>query len=139
VNDLAPAVLRLFVGIVVAYHGWEKVRGGIAGFGGFLDSLGVPFPGLMAYVVTFLELGGGVLLILGFLTRVWALMIAVEMIFTTLLVKLDVGLIGEGGAGAELDILIFAGCVVVLLLGPGRLSLDWAVRIEPLGRRFARA
>lgn len=134
--DVAGAVLRVITGVVMAYYGWNKVDSGIGGFGQFLDSLGVPFPGFMAYVVTFLELGGGILLVVGLLTRLWALLIAIEMVFTTMLVKLDVGFISQQGAGLELDLMIFAAAVALLLLGPGRLSVDHALGIEPIWRRL---
>jgi putative oxidoreductase len=137
--DVAGVVLRLITGVVMAYHGWTKFDSGVPGFGQFLDSLGVPFSGFMGYVVSVLELAGGILLIIGLLTRLWALLFAIEMVFTTALVKLDVGLIGEQGAGLELDLMVFAAVVTLLLLGPGRLSVDRAIGIEPLGRRLRRS
>lgn len=130
-QNLALLALRAVIGIVMAYHGWQKITGGISNFAGFIETLNVPFPDLMAYVVTALELGGGILLIIGVLTRLWALLIATEMVFTTLLVKLDIGLIAPEGAGAELDLLILAGCLIVLILGPGAYSADRALGIEP--------
>jgi putative oxidoreductase len=129
-SSVGLLVLRGVVGIVMAFYGWRKLDGGVANFAGFVESLNVPLPELTAYLVTALELGGGILLIAGFLTRLWALLIAIEMVFTTLLVKVDVGLIGEQGAGAELDLLILGGCLVLFAIGPGRLSLDRALGIE---------
>jgi putative oxidoreductase len=114
----------------MAAHGWQKLQQGVGEFAGFVASLSVPFPTFTAYLVTALELGGGILLILGLATRVWALLIGIEMVLTTILVKIDAGLIAEGGAGAELDLLILAGCVVLVLLGPGRVSLDRAFGID---------
>jgi putative oxidoreductase len=123
-------LLRAVVGVVMAYHGWQKIVGGVENFAGFLESLSVPFPGLMAYVVTGLELGGGILLAVGVLTRLWALLIAIEMVFTTILVKVDLGLIAPETAGAELDLLIFAGCLLLVFMGPGRISLDRPLGLE---------
>jgi len=51
----------------------------------------------------------------------------------TIAVKLDIGLIAGAGApmpGAELDLTLIAGLVAVLLLGPGRPSLDHLLGIE---------
>lgn len=129
-QNLALLALRAVIGIVMAYHGWQKITGGISNFAGFIETLNIPFPDQMAYVVTALELGGGILLIIGLLTRVWALLIATEMVFTTLLVKLDIGLIAPEGAGAELDLVILVGCLIVLILGPGAFSADRALGIE---------
>jgi putative oxidoreductase len=95
--------------------------------------LGVPIPGLMAWVVTLVEIVGGALLILGLGTRIWGLLLAVEMAFTLTMVKAGVGLIapqGEG-AGAELDLLLMAGGLALALMGPGALALDRLVGLEP--------
>lgn len=127
----AATVLRVAVGIVFIAHGYDKVRNGLEGFAGFLTSLNVPMPELMSYVVTILEIGGGILLILGLGTRIVALLLALEMVFTIALVKLDVGFIGEQGAGAELDFLLLAGGLTLALLGAGALSADRALGLEP--------
>jgi uncharacterized membrane protein YphA (DoxX/SURF4 family) len=73
----------------------------------------------------------------GLLARLAALLLTIDLVVAILLVKLDVGLIapmGEG-AGMELDLALIAAFVGVLLLGAGKLSLDWALGIdrEPLG------
>jgi putative oxidoreductase len=126
-------VLRLAVGVVLAYHGWLKLPD-VPGFAGFVDSLGIPAPDLMAYVVTYLELLGGIALIVGLATRYVAALFAVEMVFTILLVKLDVGLIApDAGVGAELDLLILAIALSLVLVGAGRWSMDALVS----GRRLS--
>ena len=50
---LAPLLARVIVGVIMAAHGLQKLLGGPANFGGFLQQLGVPAPTLMAFVVTF--------------------------------------------------------------------------------------
>ena len=112
-------VLRVVVGVIMAAHG-------------LLDSLGVPAPGFMGYVVTFAELGGGILLILGLLTRLAAVVLTVDLLVALLLVKVRVGLIAEegAGAGAELDLALIAGLVALLLMGAGTLSVDRLIGLE---------
>jgi putative oxidoreductase len=131
---LAPLLVRLILGIIMAAHGLQKLtQMGPGTFGSqMLAGLGVPLPGLMGYVVTFVELFGGILLIVGFLSRLSALLLTINLAVAILLVKASVGLIApEGaGAGAELDLALIAGLVVILLLGPGRISLDYALGIE---------
>jgi putative oxidoreductase len=109
---------------VLAYHGWLKLQE-VSGFAGYVEFLGIPAPDLMAYVVTYLEFLGGIALIAGLATRYVAALFVIEMIFTISLVKFDVGLIAsEGGVGAELDILILAIALGLVLTGAGRWSLD---------------
>jgi putative oxidoreductase len=131
----APVIARLLVGIVMTAHGWQKLTDMTpAGFGdGMLDGLGVPAPVLFGWVVTLIELGGGLLLILGGLTRIAAILNAGVLIGALLLVKLDIGLLSPMGAdmpGAELEFGLLAGLLVVALLGPGKPSLDHALGIE---------
>ena len=131
-RDVAPLVIRGSMGVIFAYHGWQKLERGLGGFTQFVDSLGVPLPDIVAPAVAYLELVGGIMLVAGFLTRVVALLLALQMIGTTYLVKLDAGLIAPmgGGAGAEIDVALWAGMVALLFTGPGVLSLDRVLRIE---------
>ena len=122
----AHTFLRILVGLTFLLHGLPRV-GNIGGFAGFLTSLGVPAPGLFAVLVTALEVGGGLLLILGLGTRWVSLLFAIEMIITTLLVKLpNAGFIAPqgGGSGAELDLLLLAGALILLTRGSGPLSIE---------------
>jgi putative oxidoreductase len=131
----APLIARLLVGVVMTAHGWQKLTDMTpAGFGeGMLDGLGVPAPVLFGWIVTLIELGGGLLLIVGGLTRIAALLNAGVLIGALLLVKLDIGLLSPMPAempGAELELGLLAGLLVVALLGPGKPSLDHALGIE---------
>lgn len=130
---LAPLIARVIVGVIMAAHGFQKLSGGPGNFGGFLGQLGVPAPTLMGYVVTFVELVGGILLILGLFSRLAALLLTINLTVAILLVKINVGLIApadQPGVGMELDLALIAGFLVVLLAGPGRLSLDHILGIE---------
>jgi putative oxidoreductase len=131
----APVIARLLVGTVMAVHGWQKLTDMTpAGFGeGMLGMLGVPAPVLFGWIVTLIELVGGIALILGALTRVSALLNAGVLIGALLLVKVDIGLIAPMGAempGAELEFGLLAGLLAVALLGPGKPSVDHALGIE---------
>ncbi len=129
-RDVGPFVLRGSMGVIFAYHGWQKFDNGLEGFKGFVDSLGVPLPEAVAPAVALLEFVGGIMLVAGLLTRVVALLLGIQMIFTTWLVKLDVGLIAQQGAGAEIDIALWSGMVALVLLGPGLFALDRVIGIE---------
>ncbi|MBA3373673.1 MAG: DoxX family protein [Euzebyaceae bacterium] len=131
----APVVLRVVIGLVMAAHGWQKLTMmGPANFGSdMLAGLGIPAPVAFGYLVTVTELIGGLLLIVGLLTRLATLPLIVILAVATIAVKLDIGLIAGAGApmpGAELDLTLIAGLVAVLLLGPGRPSLDHLLGIE---------
>jgi hypothetical protein len=98
-----------------------------------LTGLGIPLPVFIGYVVTFVELIGGILLIVGLLSRLAALLLTINLIVAILLVKVNIGLLsppGGSGVGAELDLALIAGFLVVLLADPGRLSVDHALGYE---------
>jgi putative oxidoreductase len=130
--DPAAFLLRVAVGAVFAYHGYQKLDGGVANFAAFVESESIPLPDITAWAVTLLELGGGVLLVIGLGTRLWGLLLALQMIGTTLLIKTEVGLIAppQSGAGAELDLVLLAAAGALVLLGPGRYSVDATVGLD---------
>ncbi len=129
--EFAPLAVRVIVGTIMAAHGLQKLSAGPGNFGGLLAQLGVPAPTLMGYVVTLVELGGGVLLAVGLLSRLAALLLTINLAVAVLLVRVGVGLSPQsGGVGAELDLTLIAGFLVVLFAGPGRISLDRALGIE---------
>jgi putative oxidoreductase len=141
----APLVVRVLAGLIMVAHGWQKLQGGPDNFGQVLAQLGVPLPELMGYVVTFVELIGGILLIVGLFSRVAALLLTINLVGAILLVKVNIGLLSPAdgsGVGAELDLALIAGFLVVLLAGPGSLSVDQMLGYEgdlvqeaPTGRR----
>ncbi len=127
-NDIVLLILRLILGVIFIAHGYPKLFVfGIPGFANFLSGLGVPLPGFFAVVVSLVEFVGGIALILGIFSRWAALLLAVNMITAILLVKVKVGLIApmdKPGVGAELDLALLAGTLVVLVFGPGSISVE---------------
>lgn len=131
----APVLLRVVVGGLMALHGWQKLTEmGPATFGqGMVADLGLPAPVAIGWTVTLVELVGGTLLVLGLLTRLSAVLITLVLAGATILVKTDLGVIAPMGSmlpGAELDLALIAGALGVIILGPGRPSLDHAIGIE---------
>lgn len=121
-----PTILRILVGLIFFLHGLPKWQN-LDGFAGFLSSLGVPLPGLFSFLVALLETGGGLLLIIGLATRWVGWLFVIEMILTTLLVKVNVGFISPTdtpGVGAELDLLLLVTAFTLAVLGSGPLSVE---------------
>jgi putative oxidoreductase len=117
--------LRLVLGLVFVMHGGQKlVQSGVGGTAGFLGQLGVPLPDVAAVALIALELLGGILLLLGALTRWVALLLAVDMLVALLLVHLPNGFFLPGGV--EFVLTLLAGSLALASLGPGPLSLDGA-------------
>jgi putative oxidoreductase len=136
--DVAALVMRAIIGPIMAYHGWKKIDGGVGNFAKYIATLDIPAPELVARLVVTIELAGGIFLLLGLLTRLWALLLAGQMISIVFMVKWEAGLTGPPGQGGgyELDLAIAACALGLLFIGPGRFSLDQLLPLEraPGGR-----
>lgn len=136
------ALVRLAVGIVFFMHGWQKLfENTIPGVAGFFGNIGVPAPTFFAAVVTILELVGGLALIVGFLTRPVALLLAIDNLVALFAVHLANGYYVATG-GVELVLLLLMLNIGLVLTGPGAAALDDAIGLERrfgLGRSPARA
>lgn len=118
---LASLALRLVLGIIFVVHGFPKLVGeGPQQTAEFLRSLRIPAPILIAVFVGTLEVLGGIFLFVGYLTSLVAALFALEMIGTTLAIKLRQGLVG----GYEFDLVIFAASIALVFLGGGAFSVD---------------
>jgi putative oxidoreductase len=124
----ATIPLRVAIGVIFAAHGWQKFSMGLDGVARFFGSVGIPLPEVSAFIVAFVELVGGIGLIVGVFTRYWALLLSIVMIVAIFTVKLQGGLLGaQGRPGYEFDLALLAGCLALLLTGPGPISLERAI------------
>lgn len=131
----APCVVRVAGGAVMAVHGLDKLVDGPAGFAAYLTVLGVPAPTVMGWAVALGEAVGGLLLVVGLLSRLVSLLLSLHLVVAIALVNSDTGFMTPqqgpaAGAGAEFPLLLIAGFVVVLLAGPGPLALDHLTGLE---------
>lgn len=115
-------ILRVFIGAALMTHGVPKLFGGLEGFTGYVEALGIPAPALMAFLAAFTESIGAFLLLIGLLTRPAALMMAVAMAVAALVAH---G--GEGFAAQEKAWLFFFPAVLFLLKGGGKWSVDYLI------------
>jgi putative oxidoreductase len=119
----APTILRVAAGIVFLVYGWNKLQNP-AGWQDMMTGLGFPAPVVLSWFVLVLELVGGVALIVGFLVRPIALLFAIEMVVSSVTVKLSLGFAPQGATGIELDLALLAAALALVILGPGRPSVD---------------
>ncbi len=127
----ARTILRIVTGFLFAAHGWQKFNEWtIAGTQASFAQMGVPAANFTAPVIATLELVGGVALILGVLTRVFAVLLAVDMLGALFLVHAAAGIFAATG-GYELVLMLAAAAVAVALVGAGKLSVDKALFGRP--------
>ncbi len=121
--SFAILLLRLVLAGIMIAHGWAKFHAMHQQMQ-FVHSLGMP--GWLAYFSMAAEFGGGILLLIGLLTRLASLIILLNMLGAILKVHLPNGLLGAAGKpGYEFPLALAAIPLALALLGGGALSADW--------------
>ena len=135
-SGAALLAIRLVMGPMLAYHGYQKIEGGVEKFVATVDRYGFPFPELLARATIVIELVGGICLALGLLTRLWGALATIQFLLIVGKVKWDVGVFGAAGrSGFELDLMYAVTAAALLLAGPGLLAVDHLLGLERDPRR----
>src|SRR3989442_14402591 len=119
--DWGIQVVRIMTGLLFAVDGYQKFARGLGDVSVYFAKISIPFPGVMAPFIATLELIGGILLILGLFTRVVGALFAVEMLVTTVWVKLA---LGAGWNASDLDRMLLVAAILMVLAGPGAAAVD---------------
>ena len=132
--DAGLLLARMVFGLVMAAHGSQKLFGwfggyGLAGTGGFLESLGFRPGRFFAMAAGASETIGGLLLALGLLGPLGPAMIIAVMIVGIATVHWPHGLFAQNN-GIELPLLYIAGAAAIALIGNGAYSLDAAIGLS---------
>jgi putative oxidoreductase len=130
---LAPALIRLTLGVVFIQSGWGKLHN-LEKITEYFNDLHIPMPGLNARVSSSFEFFGGLLFLVGLGTRLVSLPLAFIMVIALITARHDdiQGFTSLLGITPEWDYLVMF--LVVAIIGPGALSIDGF-----LARRFGRA
>lgn len=132
-NTCASGLQSPFLLAVRLYWGWQMMQTGwgklhsLAKVTAFFTSLGIPAPALNAYFITGLEFAGGILIMLGLGTRLFALLLTADMIVAYITADREALLSffsspDKFAAAAPFTFLV--AFLVVLIFGPGKLALD---------------
>ena len=132
-NDIATLVLRVMLGVVFFPHGMQKLFGwfGGPGFSGmmgmFTDKMGIP--AFFAFLAIMAEGLGSLGLIAGFLTRIAAFGIGINMAVAVYMLHWQNGFFmnwfgNQKGEGFEYHLLVIAMAVALIIKGGGAYSVD---------------
>jgi len=126
-SHYGPLLGRLLLAYIFVLSGIGKI-GSFTATAAYMASKGMPLPELLLVGALLVELGGGVLLILGWNARLAALALFLFLIPTTLIFHGYWGL-DPAAAGAQMihfnkNLAIMGGMVYIIAFGAGPLSLD---------------
>lgn len=126
--DTGLLIARMVLGLLMAAHGTQKLFGwfggyGLAGTGGFFESLGFRPGRFFAAAAGATELSAGLLVALGLLGPLGPALIVSVMIVAMATVHWQHGLFAQNN-GIEVPLLYAAAAVAIALTGPGAYSLD---------------
>jgi len=131
-NSPAQLFIRIALGAVIFPHGAQKVFGWFGGQGiekTLQAFAAMGFPTWATGCLMVVETLGAVLLILGFITRLWALGVGISISICMYLNHLQHGFfmnwLGvQKGEGFEYHLLVLGICLALLLRGGGMISVD---------------
>lgn len=129
-QPLALLALRFALGAVMIGHGYHKVSGHMQDFAHYVAGMGIP--AWLGYVSALTEFGGGILLVMGLLTRIAAAGILIDMLVAIAKVHWSHGLLGQGGY--EFPMALAAIAFALIFYGAGPIALD-AIRSGGSGFR----
>ena len=124
-HDVTHMGMRATIGVIFIVHGFGKF--GNPGFGGWISSMGIPAE--MQIPIALAEFIPGIFLIFGIFTRISSSLLSIVMLGAIFLVKGASSLTGEGGY--ELDLILLAACLVIIVSGPGRISISHLIKKIP--------
>ncbi|GAC1311302.1 MAG: DoxX family protein [Vulcanimicrobiaceae bacterium] len=125
-GDIALLLIRVLVGTAFVIHGLPKIQHPAGWLSGTLPHV----PAWLQAIAAFAEFGGGIALIAGFATPLFAFLIACNMVVAILFVLVPHGATfvtnSPGGQSYELPAAYLVLTIVLILLGPGAYAVDAA-------------
>ncbi|MBR9702494.1 DoxX family protein [Candidatus Woesearchaeota archaeon] len=115
-KEWAPLALRLVAGFIFIMAGFSKLSG-IDGFAGMLSGASFPAAAFFAWLVALVEFLGGILLVIGLMTRWSSALLGVTMIVATIMMLISAG-------DYKYPLVLLASMIALLFSGGGKLSVD---------------
>jgi putative oxidoreductase len=126
-------IARVLMVLLYVIFGWQKLTD-YSGTFAYFSQEGVPLPSVAVLIAVIMELGVGIALILGFLTRPLSLLLALYTLATAIIGHHFWTMSGMERVEAEIsffkNVSIMAGLLLPYLTGPGRYSLESKIKLS---------
>jgi len=121
-RDQAALIGRIFYAAMLLLFGWGKVTA-FAGTVDYMSSLGLPAPSLVTVIAIIVEIGGGLLILIGYQTRLVALGLAIYVLVTAFIGHFQLGDPNQFQHFMK-NMAITGGSLAFVAFGAGAYSLD---------------
>lgn len=127
-RDIVLLVGRILVALLYVPAGWAKLSG-FQGTASYIASVGLPMPQLLAAGAVIVELGVGLVFLIGWKTRWAALILALftlvaALFFHNFWSMTDAAAIGANRINFYKNLAMVGGLLFAYVAGPGRYSVD---------------
>jgi putative oxidoreductase len=121
-HDTVLLIARVLVGVLFLIGSYTKLVG-MAGATAYFGRLGIPMPEILLPATMIFEALVGILLIIGYQTRLCALLIAIFVVIAALIAHRN---FGDGNQLNHFlkNLAIAGGCLGIFVAGPGAMSVD---------------
>ncbi len=121
-NSIVILISRIFLAILFILAGWGKLTG-LEGTAQYFGAIGLPMPSVTAVLVGLVEFVGGLAILIGFQTRIAAVVVALFTIGATLVAHMDFAE-GMNALMAQKNLAIAGGLLLLAVTGAGAYSVD---------------
>lgn len=141
-SDRSALIARLTLGLVVFPHGAQKLMGWFGGYG-FENTMNnftshMQLPWIIAFLVILIESIGSICIVAGFATRFWAIAMFINFIGIIFTAHIKHGffmnwnMLPDVPEGFEYHLLIVGLCIILIVVGGGKWSVDAAMHRHPV-------
>lgn len=126
-SDFLSLIGRIALAAIFVWSGSGKITG-FSDTAGYIASKGLPLPAVLTAITIFVELGLGLAIVIGWKTRIAALLIALWLIPTSFLFHNFWSAPAADAMMQQINFMknvsIFGGMLLLIAFGPGRYSVD---------------
>jgi putative oxidoreductase len=128
--NFSNTLLRLLLGIIFILRGKFKVDWGYVNLIDWLKAEGIPMATFWGYLLPWMEIVGGILVVVGVGTRYLSILFTLILLVALLQVKLTAGFISNTATGFEFDLLMLLVSIHVAITHSNAFKSNWNLTMK---------